>query len=178
MRMLFVVFLAGCAGFSPTVGKDEKPTGKEAFLYGRFYMNAPAMRLTAQGHQRMGFTLQCADQQTYTIKFDRDEPLQVLKIAPASCALSEIIGSDADGFVRTRKPAPPAMTKSTAYEAGKAYYLGDFSAEGRQIPGVTVVQWTWRITNVTNDYRNTTDKLKIAYPNLAGIPTENRMIGR
>ena len=170
---------AGCASYTPTIAKEDKPTGKEAYLYGRFHISSPVTRLAMQGHQRMGFSLKCADDSTYTIKFDRDEPLQVVRIAPSSCAMSEILYSDADGFIKGRKPAPDTLKKAVTYEAGKAYYLGDFYAEARQFPGGgNMHHWTWRVTNVTNDYRQTTDKLKSAFPNLSELPTENRIIGR
>src|SRR5688572_32384462 len=174
-----LVLAAGCASYTPSITKDDKPTGKEAYLYGRFHISSPVTRLAVQGHQRMGFTLKCGNDTTYTIKFDRDEPLQVLRIEPSSCTMSEILYSDADGFVKSRKPAPDSLKKAVTYEAGKAYYVGDFYAEARQFPGGGGMHhWTWRLTNVTNDYRNTTDKLKTAFPNLAPLATENRIIGR
>jgi hypothetical protein len=172
-----LAFLAGCANFAPTVSKEEKPTGQEAYVYGRFHMNAPASRLAMQGHQTMGFTLKCDNQQDYTIRFDRDEPLRVVKIAPSSCAMSEIVYTDADGIIKSRKPAPDAARKSTVFEAGKAYYLGDFYAQASAITSGTMVNWSWRITSVKNDYRNTTDLLKNAFPALAGVATEDRMLG-
>ena len=176
-----LALIAGCASFAPTISKDDKPTGKEAYVYGRFHMNAPVARLAMQGHQTMGFTLKCDNQQDYTIKFDRDEPLRVVKVVPSSCAMSEIVYTDADGIIRSRKPAPDSAKKPLAFEAGKAYYLGDFYAQATQSasPGLggTTVHWNWRITSVKNDYRNTTELLKNAFPALSGLATENRMLG-
>jgi hypothetical protein len=172
-----LALVAGCANFAPTISKDEKPTGKEAYVYGRFHMDAPVARLAMQGHQTMGFTLKCDDQQTYTIKFDREEPLRVTKVAPSSCAMSEIIYTDADGMIRSRKPAPESVKKSMAFEAGKAYYLGDFYAQASAVTGYQTVNWSWRITNVKNDYRNTTEALKSAFPALSAVATEDRMLG-
>jgi hypothetical protein len=169
---------AGCASYTPTISKDDRPTGKEAYLYGRFHMNAAAHRLAIQGHQTMGFMFKCVDENSYTIKFDRDEPLQIVKIAPSTCSLTELIYSDADGFLKSRKPAPQAVQRATVFDAGKAYYLGDFYAEGSQTVGGGRVFWNWRITNVMNDYRGTTEKLRLAFPHLSALPTENRMIGR
>jgi hypothetical protein len=173
-----LVVAAGCASYTPTIDKEDKPTGKEAYLYGRFHMNAAAHKLAIQGHQTMGFTFKCADEKSYTVKFDRDQPLQVVKISPGSCSLTEIVYSDADGFLKSRKPAPQVMQRAAVFEAGKAYYLGDFYAEGNQTSGGGRVSWNWRITNVANDYRGTTEKLRLAFPHLSTLPTENRMLGR
>jgi hypothetical protein len=40
------------------------------------------------------------------------------------------------------------------------------------------VSSVWNIKTVRNDYSNTSAALKAAYPNLAALPTENRLIGR
>jgi len=40
------------------------------------------------------------------------------------------------------------------------------------------VSSVWNIKTVRNDYNNTSAALKAAYPNLAALPTENRLIGR
>ena len=175
---LAALLAAGCASFTPTVGKDEKPTGQEAYLYGRFSINTPAMRLTAQGHQTIGLLLKCTDNQSYTIKFVREEALQVAKISPSTCNLAELVFSDADGFVNRRQPAPAEMQRAVAYQAGKAYYLGDYYAEAGQTPGLQSVRFSWRINSIIDDYVGTTQKLKTGFPNLAGVPTEKRMLGR
>jgi hypothetical protein len=177
-RSLAALLAAGCASFTPGVGKEEKPTGKEAYLYGRFHINTPAMRLTAQGHQTIGLLLQCTDNQSYTIKFQREEALQVVKISPSTCNLAELVYSDADGFVNRRQPAPAEMRRAVAYQSGKAYYLGDYRAEAGQTPGWQSVRFSWRINSIIDNYSGTTQELKAGFPNLSTLPTEKRMLGR
>jgi len=46
-----VSVLAGCAGYTPSILPNEKPTGQEAYLYGRFYIEAKASALALDGHQ-------------------------------------------------------------------------------------------------------------------------------
>jgi hypothetical protein len=176
--ILGLSLIAGCAGYAPSISKDDKPTGKDAYLYGRFYMNAPEVRLALGGHQTMGFVVKCADQQSYTIRFERQEPLQVIRIVPSSCGVAELVYTDADGFVKSRKPAPAALQRDAAFEAGKAYYLGDFYAESTTSVEGRMIYRQWRITNVRDDYRATTEKLKLGFPNFSGLATENRMLGR
>ena len=170
--------LAGCAGYTPSINPGEKPTGQEAYLYGRFYIEAPTSRLALDGHQTMGFVIKCASGETYTLRFSNDNALQAIRIAPSTCTLAEIVYTNSDGQVRSRKPAPEKMMRDARFDAGKAYYLGDFYAETTtRVIGNTISR-NWNIKNVRNDFRNTSQALKAAYPNLAALPTEDRMIGR
>jgi hypothetical protein len=167
--------LVGCAAHTPSVPQDEKPTGQEAYLYGRFYVEAKNGKLALDGHQTMGFVIKCASGKTYTFRSSNDNALQVIKITPSMCSLTEIVHTNADGQVRSRKSAPEKLMRDARFDAGKAYYLGDFYAEAATpIRGA----YYWNIKAVRNDYDNTSKALKAAYPNLAALPTENRMIGR
>ena len=80
--------------------------------------------------------------------------------------------------MRSRKPAPAALQRPVAFQAGKAYYLGDFQAEASNWTSGTTIHTEWRLTSVRNDYRTTTEKMKSDFPNLSGVATENRMLGR
>jgi hypothetical protein len=81
-------------------------------------------------------------------------------------------------MIRSRRPAPERLQKAVAFEPGKAYYLGDFYAQATSSIEGRTVHWRWQVTNVVDDYGATTQKLKLGYPNLAMLDTENRMIGR
>lgn len=165
-----VGLLAGCAGYSPSVAKDERPGPNDAYLYGRFHIDAPRTGLFAQ---TMGFVFKCEDQRTYTLRFEKDDPLQVVKIAPSSCTMAEIVYSDSNGTIR--KPAPGGGQKFAPFVAGKAYYLGDFYAESTSSRQGNMITHEWHMKRVVNDYAGTTATLQIAYPNLGSVPTENRL---
>jgi len=170
--------LAGCAGYTPSILPGEKPTGQEAYLYGRFYIEAKASRLALDGHQTMGFVIKCASGETYTLRFSNDVALQVIKIVPSTCTLAEFIYTNSDGQIRSRKAAPEKLMRDTRFDAGKAYYLGDFYAETTTTTIGRTTSRNWNIKSVRDDYRNTSAALKASFPNLAAIPTEDRMIGR
>lgn len=170
--------LTACAGYTPSISTDEKPTGQEAYLYGRFYIEAKSGTLALDGHQTMGFVIACASGDTYTFRFSNDSALQVIKVTPSTCSLTEFVYSNADGQVRSRKRAPEKLMRDVKFEAGKAYYLGDFYAEATTRVVGTTSYSNWNIKTVRNDYTNTSAALKAFYPNLAALPTENRMIGR
>jgi len=173
-----VLGLAGCASYTPSITQDEKPTGQEAYLYGRFYIEAKSGKLALDGHQTMGFVIACASGETYTFRFSNDTALQVIKVVPSMCSLTEFVYTNSDGQIRSRKRAPEKLMRDARFDAGKAYYLGDFYAEATTTVRGNVISSNWNIKTVRNDYNNTSAALKAAYPNLAALPTENRLIGR
>jgi hypothetical protein len=170
--------LVGCAAYTRSITQDEKPTGEEAYLYGRFYIEAKDGKLALDGHQTMGFVIKCASGETYTFGISNDIAIQVIKIAPSTCSLTEFVYTNADGQVRSRKGAPEKLMRDARFDAGKAYYLGDFYAEATTSIRGSTISSVWNIKMVRNDYNNTSAALKAAFPNLAALPTENKMIGR
>jgi hypothetical protein len=178
VQVVAVAALAGCASWTPNIGPGEKPTGQEAYLYGRFYIEAQKEMLALDGHQTMGFTIKCASGQVYSLRFSNQDALQVIKIAPSTCSLAEIIYTNANGQIRSRKNAPQNLMHDARFDAGKAYYLGDFYAETTTKVVGNTIQRNWNVKTVKNDYRNSSNALKAAYPALAEVPTENRMIGK
>jgi hypothetical protein len=170
--------LVGCAAHTSSITQDEKPTGKEAYLYGRFYIEAKSGKLALDGHQTMGFVIKCASGESYTFRSSNDNALQVIKIVPSKCSLTEVVHTNADGQVRSRKSAPEKLMRNVQFDAGKAYYLGDFYAEATTSVQGKTVSSVWNIKTVRNDYTNTSVALKAAYPNLGALPTENRLIGK
>ena len=169
---------AGCAGYTPRIGQDDKPTPNDAYLYGKFSMRAPKVFLSIDGHQSMGFALECKNGERYVLRFSKDDPLQVIKILPSTCSLVELVYTNAEGAVASRKPAPPGAMQNTVFAAGKAYYLGDFFAEATQSVAGNVINRQWRMTSMKDGYEATTQEMRTTFPNLSALPTENRMIGK
>ncbi|MFT3857994.1 MAG: hypothetical protein QM742_11025 [Aquabacterium sp.] len=170
--------MSGCAGYSPRARVDEVPTLSDTYLYARLYMNAPKALLGLDGYQTMGFVIQCSDGRSHVLRFDRDDPIVVVKASPATCSWREIVYSDADGTVRSRKPAPPDVFKDVILEGGYSYYLGDFHAEMLTSVESGRLRTEWKIKAIRDNYEYTTEDLFKAYPNLKALPTENRMILR
>lgn len=170
--------LAGCASYTRSISPDEKPSGSESYLYGRFFIEAPKAAVSFDKHMSMGFAISCSSGETYTLRFANDFPLQVIKIAPSVCSLAEFVYTDADGVIKSRKPAPKGLMRDVRFDVGKAYYLGDFFAEGTTAVYGTTRSTNWRIKSIKNDYGKTTADMKGVFPNLAVIPTEDRMIGK
>lgn len=172
-----LALLGGCAGYTPRVSVQDMPTLNDAYLYGRFFIDAPKSWLSMDGHQTMGFALECEDQGKYVVRFNRDDPVLAIKIKPSTCSWTEIIYSNADGQVRSRKPAPADTFKSIRFKGGYAYYLGDFAAELKtSMPSYNVIRTEWVIKSIKDNYEATTKDMRQAYPNLQALPDENRTI--
>lgn len=174
----FFLISSGCAGYTPRISQDDKPTPNDAYLYGRFSIQAPKVFLSIDGHQSMGFALECKNGERYVLRFSKDDPLQVIKIIPSTCSLVELVYTNAEGAVASRKPAPPGAMQNSVFAAGKAYYLGDFFAESTQSIAGNVINRQWRMTSMKDGYDATTQEMRTAFPNLSAVPTENRMIGK
>lgn len=173
-----VGLISGCAHYSPRARADEMPTLSDAYLYGRLLIDAPKVPLGMDGHQTMGFVIRCDDGGEHVLRFDREDPIVVVKIRPATCSWSEIVYSDADGVVRSRKPAPPDVFKDIVLEGGYSYYLGDFHAQLRTSMDGIRPRTDWHIKAIPDNYEYTTEDMLEAYPKLKALPTENRMILR
>jgi hypothetical protein len=171
-----VLLIAGCAGYTQRVKVEEAPTANDAYLYGRFYMNAPKAALALDGHKTMGFAFECEDKERYVLRFDRDQPLVAVKVKPSVCSWVENIYTNADGSVESRKPAPADEFKNVTIAPGQAYYLGDFGAETKLTYRANVGYNEWAITSIRNIFHRTTRDLKAAYPNLKDLPTQNKAL--
>lgn len=174
---LSILLLGGCANYTRRVTSQDIPTLNDAYLYGRFYMDAPRNWLSFDGHQTMGFTIVCEDKSKYVLRFNREDPVLAIKIKPSTCSWTETVFSDADGTVRTRKPAPEDVFKNIRFKPGYAYYLGDFAAILRTSnPSYNVIRTEWNITSARDNYEATTQYMQDGYPNLKALPTENRAL--
>jgi hypothetical protein len=175
MPLLLLAFIASCAGHTSRIRTDEMPTGREAYIYGTFLIRAERT-VYAGGTQGLGFSISCQDGAKYVIGFAAEDPLAVIKVAPSACLLKELVYSS-DGMFLYTKPAPSNLSYGFQIAPGKAYYLGDFVVTTNQSKDSGVLDRTWALADVRDNYAEVTAKVKKAFVNLAGIPTEDRTIG-
>lgn len=179
LLIVVAVVVSGCAGFSRTISKEEQPAPTDAVLYGRFSITgARGNFLALDRHETMGFSIKCANGDMHVVRFSMDEPLQVIKIAPSTCQFADIVYTNVDGMVRSRKPAPKLLTQYVEFSAGKAYYLGDFFALMSHSRKGLMHYTVWEIKSIKDDYALTSEEFKKTFPRLSAMPTENRMIGK
>jgi hypothetical protein len=122
----------------------------------------------------MGFKLSCNGGEHYTIRFWKNPHVQVIDIAPDTCAMTEIVFSDADGGVKGRRLPPPGWRTPRVFAAGTAYYLGDYEAANTSHWKVFETEVHWEMTSEENDYAGATKDLYGTYRAFAGMPTADR----
>ena len=174
--MIIIALLGGCAGFAPSISKDHKHTNEDTYLYGRFFMDAKDETLALSGYMTMGFSFDCEDKANYVVGFSRDNPVQVIRIKPSSCTLKELVYTNSDGFVRSRKPAPDGILTNIPFEKNKAYYLGDYFASASTTFSGNSYHYSWRIDSIKNEYEKTTKEMKSIFPALINVDTADRML--
>ncbi|WP_437331827.1 hypothetical protein [Sorangium sp. So ce394] len=173
--------LSGCASVAPKsytvpVAPSEKPTGKEAYLYGSFHVDPAADH--PRNYETIILVLSCrsegARESTYTIRFSIDRPLQVIEIPPSTCTMTQILLNNQLGWLLGVVLVRGFM-QDEQFAAGKAYYLGDLfaAASSTRYAPVTL---SWRLGEAVNNYEKTTADMRAAFPGLAALETEDRML--
>jgi hypothetical protein len=158
---------------SCSVSRDASPVAGRSYVYGRFTIQAEDYAL-ANNDATMGFKLGCDDGQSYTIGFSRQPTVQLIGIAEATCAMTEIVYSDNSGAIKGRRLPPPGWRQPRRFAAGQAFYLGDYEAATTHEWKVLTTELRWALTSEENDYADTTRDLFAAYPAFAGMPTVDR----
>ena len=171
---------AACASqFTPNLDVDEHPSKAHSFVYGRFEVNATPQELGAESYDTMGLTLQCSDGKLYRLRFEAAQPVLVIEVEPATCWISEVLFAESDGHILGRRLFQRGILDNMRFEAGRAYYLGDFFGNVRH--SLTpheqgfAIETRWNLNGMRNHYQNTTEDLVIAYPKLSRVPTVNQL---
>jgi hypothetical protein len=173
-----VLCAAGCTNYASSIRADEKVRPESAYLYGRFFMNAPPLQESISGKQSMGLVIRCQDGRTYTFGSLDKRDVQVLEIRPSRCWLIEAVMADQNGIPRKHLKADPAMQRPLDFVAGRAHYIGDYFAKGEYgVEGwgrFATEHWEWAMSSGAGDrYAETTAEMKQRFPNLASLPTDD-----
>jgi hypothetical protein len=167
--------LIGCAVGTSGIRADATLRPGSAYLYGRFFMNAPKADATFNGKQSIGLVLRCQSGSSYTFGSMDKRDVQVLEIKPSRCWLMKAIFADENGIVRGEIKAEPPLQRPLDFAAGRAYYIGDYFAKGDSVAVAAYTQrWEWAMSSGAGDrYAETTAEMKRAFPNLASLPTDD-----
>jgi hypothetical protein len=175
---LFSLALTAC-GWSPANLKpDATPSPGNAYVYGRFGIDAESALLSLDGHQSIGFEVRCREGDAHIIRFTKEDAVQMIEVPASTCQINDVLYTDVDGNVLARRLAPFRLLKNEILAPGGVYYVGDFHAgASRTAYGYLVVteEHTWSLTDVKADYAKTTADLKARFPAFASARTENRM---
>jgi hypothetical protein len=170
--LALALLLSACPHFTPPVDPEEPPQPGDAFVYGGFKLGA------TQG-ESIGLTLTCSDGNQYCLRFDGSTPLQAIKVAPSTCWATSVAFVDIRGEVVARKTFDRGLLDNMRFEAGKAYYIGDFwgtiSWRDSSTFGQDKITTRWKVQDLHDYYQNATTSLFIHYPNLSRVPTVDQL---
>jgi hypothetical protein len=169
--MLGLSLLCDCANYTHGVSPDLQPTGKEAFVYGRFHVATPPSSSGLDGHPSMGLVMGCDNKREYRIRFDDEKPLVAVAVVPSACWIMDVIFSDGDGRLLGTTSFDSIPLYNMRFEAGKAYYVGDFDGEITETYGAR----HFRITDARDAFEATTRALLVEFPNLRSTPAVDQM---
>jgi hypothetical protein len=170
-----VAMLAGCASWTPPLEPTDKPTTQDAYLYGRFVQDSPKVLLGLDGYSTIGLVFKCGDGASYTVRFRREDDVQLLRVKPATCSLQETIYTDADGAIKGHKPSPTGVMKNLTLKPGVAYYIGDYHGMMKATTSYATINMEWHINSARDRYATSTEALKARYPAFADVSSEDVM---
>lgn len=176
--IIFLLMLSGCTHDIPKNLATEVVDPTAAYLYGKFFIEAPSARLSLNNQINMRFVVKCDDGSNYLLKFDNKSPLFAIKVKPSNCSVKELIFSDADGSVRKLEAYRGNTLQAMTLQHGYAYYLGDYAAslsttlEHRESTSqYRESTWQWSLQEVARNFSATTAAMQASYPALASLPT-------
>ena len=174
MTAVTLAVLSGCASWTQPVGSYDKPAADMSYLYGDFTVAGPESTLGL--YSTLGLAIKCTDGGYYAIRFRRTpNGQQILPLKPSTCSVKELVFVNGDNVEQGRKPFGLKYTNDLVLAAGTAYYLGDLTGEATSRVEGNMIRSSWRVTGIADNYDKTTASLKAAFPNFAGLPTQNLM---
>jgi hypothetical protein len=186
---------AGCASATATepVHPHGRPSGKMAYLYGRFQVDT-SLSKSLFGAETMTFEIRCRDGETYGVRFEKTSEPQMIAMKPAICQIEDvvyddgtekysgstlasrgllgiaIIGAANEAASTAREMSSFRLLQNEELAPGGVYYVGDFFASAEYDGDKNV--WTIK---AKDDYAATTAAFKKKYARFAPVKTENRV---
>ena len=174
--VFWVAVLSGCAHYTADVTSKEGTSTSSAYLYGHFFVRTEQRELRM--YPTVGFVITCNNGQAYTVRFLDQRQVQVIKIEPARCSLTEIVYTDSFGKIRDHDLPQTTWMHVHDFQPGRAYYLGDYAGTA----SYAYYRWHWTMVPLENAFQNydaTTMEMQVAFKALREWPTEDaRLVPR
>lgn len=166
---------SGCASYTPRINSKEKIAPNDAVLYGRFYIDTKSVVLGMDDHMSIGFSFKCKDGNEYLVRFFNKTPVHAIKIKPSTCDFDEIVYTNVDGAIKSRKKRHDSEFKNLEFKEGTAYYLGDYAAKTEISVSGNIITTRWIMNSIAENYVSTTGEMKKDYSSISSMPTVNMM---
>lgn len=124
----------------------------------------------------MGLVMRCYHDNEYIFRFKQTSSVFAVKVEPsASCwVMSVVFSGHGLGFSK-RILFPRGILDNMHFDAGKAYYIGDFYANVTINSESGAHGHLWKLEDLHNHYESTTAELIAQYPQLARVPSVNQL---
>lgn len=168
--LLTPILLSACTQYTERLKKDEVIGSGDAILYGSFYIAAKETKLSGAGHATVGLQFECKDGKKYIIRFYNSDPVHAIKISPATCDLKAVVTTNSDGIEQGRIAFIAPSTKNLQFQAGNAYYLGDFVSAHQQQSNYRGDRWEeWGMPMMLPRFEQTTAQALEKFPGLGNL---------
>lgn len=163
--------LSGCFIASAPVAKDAPLSGKEGYIYGRFlhksYVEGSRTKDIGVNVQDLSQNLGANQPTPYMMAVKpAEEAVYAIAVKPGQYRLSQFVYGD---NFRTKDINWKPLNQAFNVEAGKAYYVGDYTATGSVIYGSNVITTRWKFEDVAFRFRSTSNELDRRYPAFQAI---------
>jgi hypothetical protein len=185
LAMATLMVALSCTHQKHTAGlqQADAPDPTRAYLYGRFFIDAQS-GLYQDEHMSIGFVISCMDGNGYVIRFSNQHRVEVIEVAPSRCALVAMdfwgLKSIGNLPLTERRPVGPFWLPGDALLPGRAYYLGDFYAEGKGPVGQHLIHSgpdaELEVKSEDDNFDATTAAMRAAFARFASTPTDDRML--
>lgn len=160
IRLLFLagifINIFGCATYTSNVEKEYKPQPKMAYLFGRF---------SKTGLPNFGLAVENkAKTNVYTFRFNSDKRLSIIEVMPDEYEITHFTAANAFGEKMGNRPLSgwPYNTVFSV-EAGKIYYVGDYSATYSFEAGFFNSKLSWKIDGFVDNFESASRELDKDY---------------
>jgi hypothetical protein len=111
------------------------------------------------------------------IPFSKNHPISCVRIDGGRYRITGFVATDSTDRILGRVKFSPEEPFPTSFKAtpNSAIYLGDFSGYAKFNMHVTVATFETGLTEVTNNFLETTMEFHEKFPNLASIPVSSTL---
>jgi len=172
---LLVMFtLCGCGNFAKSVRVDDEPDPEAAYLYGSFKQMKPSGKSTGKSGV---VAISIADNKTSEedqIRFGFEGDVLCFGVEPGCYHVSKWVCYDRSGrkIQMEQDISEQVLGNNFCLEAGKAYYLGDFTATSEYDSALVIKMYLHELKVPEDNFDEKTKLLDQTYPSFSSLTKE------
>lgn len=171
--LVLCLLFSGCATVTRPLNESETPDGTNAYIYGRFQVETNGSSANSSpygivlGIKHRGST---RPHDPYGIRFNAEGDVTAIRIKPGSYEFSKFnYVNDMNTIMQSSDFTESKLGINLVIEAGKTYYIGDWTGTVDLDYGYMNTHIEWKIESVENNFLTTTNRFKEKYKNLGAL---------